>query len=59
MGTIFVAGIYGVGKSTLCDSLMEEHKAAEEVARANGYPLSVHQMEFNENDISSCLLLLK
>ena len=39
--------------------LMEEHKAAEEVARANGYPLSVHQMEFNENDISSCLILLK
>lgn len=26
MGTIFVAGIYGVGKSTLCDTLSKELK---------------------------------
>lgn len=39
--------------------LEEERRAAEEVARTNGYPLSVHRMRFNENDISSCLSLLK
>lgn len=39
--------------------LAEERRAAEEVAGANGYPLSVHRMAFNENDISSCLSLLK
>ena len=39
--------------------LVEERRVAEEVAGANGYPLSVHRMAFNENDISSCLSLLK
>lgn len=39
--------------------LLEERKAAEGVAKANGYSLYVYRMEFNENDISSCCLLLK
>ena len=41
MGTIFVAGIYGVGKSTLCDSLAEvldipSYSAGDLISQVNG-----------------------
>ena len=41
MGTIFVAGIYGVGKSTLCDTLSKELKipaysAGDLISSVNG-----------------------
>lgn len=39
--------------------LIAEREAAKEIARINGYRLSVHKMGFDEDDIHSCLSLLK
>ena len=37
MGTIFVAGTYGVGKSTLCNKLSTNHESLSQPIMKIGY----------------------
>lgn len=59
MGTIFVAGVYGVGKSTLCDSLADilgipSYSAGDLISQVNGETYGANktvQDKFSNQDI--------
>lgn len=41
-------------RDQLINLLREERSMAERIAQANSYPLYVHQMSFNDSDVSVC-----
>lgn len=59
MGTIFVAGVYGVGKSTLCDNLAKmldvpSYSAGDLISRVNGEAYGANKAvenKYNNQDI--------
>lgn len=55
MGTIFVAGIYGVGKSTLCDRLSKQlcipsFSAGDLISRVNGEEYGANKVVADKNE---------
>jgi len=62
MGTIFVAGIYGVGKSTLCDTLSKELKipaysAGDLISSVNGEQYGANKAVTDKMSNQTILLL--
>lgn len=60
MGTIFIAGIYGVGKSTLCDELsnrsnIPSYSAGDIISAVNGETYGSHKSVTDKNRNQSIL----